>query len=451
MKRGFLSVFLTVTGAATAAWATEYTVSPTGPITSLKSIVGTLQPGDVVNVEPGTYNEVMRVRCNGTVGQPITIRGVGDTRPVFDATGLTVNGVMPNPRAVFQIEGANIVLENIEMRNARNGDNGSGIRLLGSTNAVVRDCKIHDCDMGMMGGDTNVALVDSCDIGFNGTYDYFGYSHNMYMGGDGGLIVRGCYIHDAICGLNFKTRGHYTELWYNWIEGSNEGELSVVDGGSDTTAPNSNLVMVGNVVASKPNRTGNSGKYVNFGSDGASGRRNGTAYVYNNTMIARNSRNDFFWITDTDNESRLVARNNLMTGSDDILVYLFNTYSNHSGDSNYMPRSANVPSNFTNSVLGTNPGLVDLNGGDFQLDEGSVCIDEGTDQLTYVDGDGVTHTVVLDGCYLPGVGLAPRPTVGPIDIGAYEYVPEPATILLLLVGGMAPRRRWSRNHGASSR
>ena len=446
MKRGCLFVFLCVTVAATAAWAAEYHVSPTGPISSLKTIVNSLQPGDVVEVEPGTYNEVMRILCNGTVEKPITIRGVGETRPVFDATGLNVNGVMPNPRAVFQIEGANIILENIEFRNARNGDNGSGIRLLNSTNAVVRDCKISYCDMGMMGGDRNVALIESCDIGFNGTPLYAGYSHNMYMGGDGGLVVRGSYIHDALYGLNFKTRGHYNELWYNWIEGSEEGELSVVDGGSDTTGTNSNLVMVGNVVVSKSSRTGNSAKYINFGSDGTSGRRNGTAYVYNNTLIARSGSNDFFWITDTHNESNLVARNNLMTGSNDILVYLFGTYNNHEGDANWMPQYANVPSNFTNSVLGADPGLVSLAGGDYRLAAGSPCIDQGTSLLAYVDGDGMAHTVNLDSCYLPGVGLAPRPSIGPVDIGAYEYVPEPATVLLLAAGAaLAGGRRRRRS------
>ncbi|MHC4717166.1 MAG: right-handed parallel beta-helix repeat-containing protein [Planctomycetota bacterium] len=372
MARRFVFVVVFVAAVATAASGATYRVSPGGPISSLKSIVNTLQPGDVVEIEPGTYNEVMRVLCNGTADRPITIRGVGRRRPVFDATGQNVNGVLPNPRAAIQIEGANIILENIEITNARNGHNGSGIRLLYSTNAVVRDVKISWCDMGMMGGDRNRALIEGCDIGYNGTAGYNGYSHNMYMSGAGSIVVRGSHIHDALYGLNFKSRAHYTELWYNWIEASNEGEVSVVDGGSNTTRANSNLVMVGNVVVSKPNRTGNSSKYVNFGSDGRSGRRNGTAYVFNNTMIARSVRNDFFWITDAYNESNLVARNNLMFGSDDVLVYLFGSWNNHEGDSNWMPQTANVPSNFADSELGTDPGVVHL-AGDFHLLDGSTA------------------------------------------------------------------------------
>ncbi len=439
MTRQRLLVFMFVTVVTTAASGATYSVSPGGPITSLKSIVNTLQPGDVVEIEPGTYREVMRILANGTVSQPITIRGVGATRPVFDAAGLNVNGVLPNPRAAIQIEGANIILENIEITRASNNHNGSGIRLLNSTNAVVRNVKISWCDMGVMGGDLNTALFEGCDIGFNGTNDFFGYSHNMYMGGPGAVVVRGSYIHDALTGLNFKSRAHYNELWYNWIEASNEGEISVVDGSGDTTRANSNLVMVGNTLVSKTDRPGgNSSKYVNFGSDSRSGRRNGTAYVFNNTMIARNYRNDFFWITDENNESRLVARNNVMVGSNDILTYLFGSWNNHSGDSNWMQLGANVPSNFTNSVLGTNPGL---DGGTYQLAAGSPCIDEGTGNLTYVDGNGVTHTVIPDSSYFPGVGMMPRPTIGPLDIGAYEYVPEPATILLLAAGLAAVGRR----------
>ncbi len=408
---------------AASAGGTVYHVSPGGPITSLKSIVNGLAPGDVVEVASGTYNEVMKVQCNGTVAQPITIRGVGPTRPIFDATGQYVVGDHGSPRGVFQVEGDNIIMENLAMANARNGNNGAGIRLLGSVNTAIRDCKISYCDMGMMGGDAAVALIEGCDVGFNGTPLYDGYSHNFYMDGAGAVIVRGCYIHDALHGQNFKSRAHYNELWYNWIADSNEGEVGPVDS-SYTAWSNSNTLMVGNVVISKPNRTGNTSKYINFGSD-SGGRHNGTMYIYNNTLIAGDGRIDFISITDNYDETHIVASNNIFLGSNDIVTYWWSSYDNHQGSHNWMGTAAHVPSNFTDTVPGASPGFEDFGTQDFRPADGADCIDAGTEPLGYVDGAGVWHELVVDESYLPGQGLVPRSAWGPIDIGAYEYVPLP--------------------------
>lgn len=76
-------------------------------------------PGDIVEIDPATFNEVKRWREPGTATSPIIIRGVGAARPLFDATGKVVDGVLPNPRAVFQIEADYITVENLEFRNAQ--------------------------------------------------------------------------------------------------------------------------------------------------------------------------------------------------------------------------------------------------------------------------------------------------------------------------------------------
>src|SRR5579864_1273636 len=48
----------------------------------------TLHPGDTVEIHSGTYHEFRRWTDNGTADRPITVRGVGTTRPLFDGTGL---------------------------------------------------------------------------------------------------------------------------------------------------------------------------------------------------------------------------------------------------------------------------------------------------------------------------------------------------------------------------
>ena len=58
--------------------------------------------------------------------------------------GLNVDGAMPHPRAVFQVEANYITLENLEFQNARNGDNGAGIRVTSGNNVTVTQLPDHD-------------------------------------------------------------------------------------------------------------------------------------------------------------------------------------------------------------------------------------------------------------------------------------------------------------------
>src|SRR5262245_24790609 len=94
-----------------SAFGATYQVGPTRAFQSLAGLPAR-KPGDVVEIDAGTYNEVKRWKDPG----PLTVRGVGSARPVFDATGKNVGGEMPNPRAVFQIEADDITIENLEFR-----------------------------------------------------------------------------------------------------------------------------------------------------------------------------------------------------------------------------------------------------------------------------------------------------------------------------------------------
>ncbi|MCD6364666.1 MAG: hypothetical protein J7M14_02200 [Planctomycetes bacterium] len=412
-----LTLASVIVALAAASQATEYTV---GPTQGLKSIVNRLTPGDTVRLMPGTYREVMKIQCNGTAAEPITILGLGNV--VFDGAGLNVDGVGANPRAVLQIEGANIIIDNIEIKNASNNHNGSGIRMVYSSNTIIRNVNINNCDMGIMGGNDDYTLIENSDIGFNGTVHYNGYSHNMYMSGAGTVEVRGCYIHDAPYGQNFKSRAHYNELWYSWISDSNEGEIGPVDGGTDTSVPNSNFLMVGNTVISKDDRTGNHGKYVLFGED-MGGAHNGTMYMYNNTCIAGDSRNDFVAVFDRTGGADAVVRNNIFMGSDEIVSYWSSPY--HpviDGSNNWTEVSAAPPANWTDNIRGLAPGFVDTSSDDYRLAESSPCVDAATEPLTYVDGRGVTRTVTVDSSYILGRGVVPRLGPGAMDVGAYEYI-----------------------------
>lgn len=351
--------------------ATTYHVGAQRDIKTLSAISALLMPGDVVEIDPGIYHEVLKIRANGAANAPIIVRGMGATRPIFDAQDMNVSGRGPIPRAIFQIEGAYLFIEHLEFKNARNGENAAGIRLLNSTNATIRDCAINNCDMGIFGGDLQTATIENCDVGFNSTKIHNGYAHNLYMSGNR-VVVRGCHIHDCPFGQNFKSRAHYNELWYNVISNSNEGEVGIVDGKGDTDRPNSNSLLVGNIIVSPPNRTGNHWKFVLFGSE-LGNAHDGTLFLFHNILRAGDLRIKF--ITLADANASLVARDNTFIGKAQLLN-LLQTPLEIVANGNQFPAEVLPP-----------PGWTDASDA----------------PLTYIDGDGIMHTLVMDKKSVPAL------------------------------------------------
>jgi hypothetical protein len=408
-----LSIVLAVVASRTDA--AVHRIGPTEENKSLTSIAAKLQPGDVVEIAPGVYREALRLTASGRKDAPIVIRGVGESRPLFDAEGLNVSGRGSTPRGIFEIAGAYVVIEHLEFKSARNGNNAAGIRLLGSTNAVIRDCKATYCDMGIFGGDKETATIEGCEVAFNGTDKFNGYSHNFYMHGNR-VVVRACHIHDSLYGQNYKTRAHYNELWYNWIADSNQGEVGPVDGKGETDRPNSNVLMVGNVVVSKPNRTGNASKFVLFGSE-LGGSHDGALEMFHNTLVAGSPRIVFVQLDDP--KARAVISSNIFVGSRQIFRAAKNAVS-IAGSNNWVHADASVPAEFAGTISGPDPGFVEAARRDFRLKPDSPCVDRGLAALEYVDGEGANHTLIVDQCYRPHLRLTPRKMIGLPDLGAYE-------------------------------
>lgn len=373
-----------------------------------------LRPGDVVNIHPGTYHEVRRWRANGTSEAPITIQGVGATRPVFDGTGQNVSGKFGAPRAIWQIEGNYYIIKNIEFKNARNGNNGAGIRVTGAYSTIISNVKITHCDMGIMSNDNDKLVVENSEIAYNGTPHFNGYSHNFYLNGNRSTIQY-CYIHDALYGQNFKTRGHFTKLLYNYIADSNEGEVGAVDS-SETESPNSNMVMIGNIIVSKPDRTGNGNKFIDFGQD-LGRKHNGTLYAFNNTFIAGSPSIQFLWASAPD--ASIVAKNNIFYGSNTITLAKY--FSQVHGSNNWVADTARVPSGFRNTTQGRNPGFVNTLVRDYYLTPKSECRNIGATTLTYYDANGKASSGTPTREYVRQMKSVARVSDGSLDTGAYEY------------------------------
>jgi hypothetical protein len=395
--------------------AATYQVGPSRSYQSVRALPA-LSPGDVVEVDPGTYNDVKRWTTSGTAPQPIVIRGVGATRPIFDATNQIVDGVLPNPRAVFQVEAHFVSLENLELRNARNGNNGAGIRVTGGSNVTVRNCRITSCDMGVMSDNNSNLVIEASEIASNGTSLYDGYSHNFYLGGNSATL-RFCYIHDALNGQNFKTRAHYTALFYNYIADSQDGEVGMVDA-AETAATNSHAVMIGNIVISKPRLSGyNSGRFIQFGQD-SGGQHNGTLFAFNNTFVAGDGRIQF--LSANVAGATIIAQNNLFYGSGQLVGTVGGGVS---GTNNWAPSTASVPASFIGTVTGADPGFVNRSARDFRLARSSPCRNLGSSALGFLDGAGTTQSGVPAFEYANRLQHRSRPSDGQLDLGAYEYSP----------------------------
>jgi hypothetical protein len=399
-------------GAANARAAT-YQVGPARSCQTISTLPA-LNPGDIVEIDPGIYHEVKRWTRPGTAAQPIVIRGVGDSRPVFDAEGQNVDGASSRPRAIFQVEGHYITLENLEFKNARNGDNGSGIRITSGNNVTVRHCKITACDMGVMCDNNRNLFIETSEIASNGTSLYDGYSHNLYLGGNDATL-RFCYIHDSLNGQNFKSRAHYTALLYNCIADSQDGEIGLVDA-KETAAVNSHAVMIGNIVLSKPRRSGyNSERFIQFGQDGG-GPHNGTLFAINNTFVAGDGRIKF--LSANAPGASIVALNNIFYGSDQIAGTLGGGIR---GTNNWAASTAILPSAFYGTLKGAAPGFLNLAARDLYLSAASSCRDQGLNVLAFLDGSGASQPGLPLFEYVFPLGSRARPRDAQLDLGAYEF------------------------------
>lgn len=323
-----------------------------------------LLPGDVVEIHSGVYKTPRKYFGGGTASQPVIIRGVGPTKPVFDGRGLTLS----IPRAFFELYGSSDpkvsgqgywIVENVECRYAQNRAsemNAACVRNVNSASVTIRNMKAWNNCSGVMSseasGDT---IIEDSDIGFNGYGD--GHSHNLYLMGQR-AIVRRSRIHDSIVGQNIKTRNRFVELSYNEIYNSQDGEIGIIQAGDGTPAgaaltsqPNSNALVVGNIITTRASRgSGNCCTVVVFGQDMGTVGRNGTLYFTGNTVQALAS-NSMVHLKLDGSEVGLDARYNWFLGSKLILDQREATNKPIVGMNNWAEAGARIPAGFSTPAL----------------------------------------------------------------------------------------------------
>jgi hypothetical protein len=405
------------------------------------------------------YKEKWVIAVQGTEQQPFAVRGVPNEQgelPVIDGRDATTRGQINfwnEDRAVIKIGGANqpaveipawIVLENLDIRSGRPpytftgrsgltsyGTNAASLYVENGQNVIIRNCVFRDSGNGLfVSYASRNVLVEGCWIYDNGIENSI-YEHNTYTAAIG-MVYQFNYLGPlrANCpGNNLKDRSAGTVVRYNWIEGGNR-QLDLVDAEDSSDLVNHpsyrKTLVYGNILI-EPDGAGNS-QILHYGGDSGNTAiyRKGTLYFYNNTVISTRTGNTTLMRLST-NEETCDCRNNVVyvtaPGSrlalldSSGILHLNNNWlktgwqGSHSGLTGIIYDEGGM-------VNGETPGFVDAGAQDYRLMNSSLCIDAGTSLRPEAND--------LSRQYVKHRASEPRPSSGPLDIGAFE-VQQPDT------------------------
>jgi len=269
--------------------AATFTVGPPGSdlqYTQLEAVFddNDLEPGDVVEVEGNaSYSGdiVVGDDDSGSAASPVIIRwrrAGGGSRPLLQGGTNTIKFQQSN----------HVVLEGFEITG------GSNTCLFSEAhNVTVRDVVIHDCPShGILGADQ---LSGSFTLEYSEIYNTGSSSnrHPIYMQSDEVAFpdavfkMRFNYLHDGTGGNLVKVRHQRSEIYYNWLEGSVYQALELIgpdcweqQGGWSTKLRREDADVVGNVIV----QSGSWPNAIRIGGD-LNGRSEGRVRLVNNTIV----------------------------------------------------------------------------------------------------------------------------------------------------------------------
>lgn len=343
--------------------------------------IAAAQPNDTIAIDAaGSYDgDVCAWSTSG-----LTLEGVNG-RPHIDAAGQSAQG-----KAIWVIAGDDTTVDNIEFSGCHVADhNGAGIRQEG-TNLTVRRSFFHDNEEGILAGDKvgSTITIEYSEFADNGAGD--GQSHNVYINHVDTLVFRYNWSHHAYVGHLLKTRALRNFIIYNRLTGEPGGtesyELSMPSGGTS--------YVIGNLIEQPP--TTQNSAMLDYLSEPATANPDDSLFVVNNTFVNDRGSGTFLQIG-ASTATPVVAINNIFYGGGTLCTQ----------------EGALLDYNYS----GSNPMFIDAPSFEYQLQPGSPAIDAGTDP-----GSGEGQSLVATDEYVHPTSGMPRPIVGAIDIGAYEFV-----------------------------
>ncbi len=355
--------------------ARKLQVGPDKTYTMPMQVASVAQDGDTVEIAAGTYKgETATWRANNLV-----LRGTATF------ARLVAPAVIPNQKAIWVIQGRNTTVENIEFTGAKVPDeNGAGMRQDGE-GLTVRRCYFHGNENGILGGGgaNSMVVVEYSEFADNGFGD--GYSHNMYISNIASFTLRYCNSHHAKVGHLVKTRARSNHILYNRLmdeaSGNSSYQIDIPDAGTS--------YVIGNVIQQGPMQDNST--LISFGAE--SQTNGGTdLYVASNTLVNDHASGIFIRAA-AGTTVRLV--NNLFVGPGTVL--------NGAGDT-------------AGNLNSSNPGFVNRAGYDYHLTAGSPALNRGVNP-----GSANDIPLVPLFQYAGNASAISRTSVGPMDVGAFEY------------------------------
>jgi hypothetical protein len=392
---------------AAVAQAATYEVGPGKPYATLEEVDDLLGPGDVVLVSGGgaTYPGGVRLDRAGSPSAPITIRGVGNPRPVLAGSTNTI-----------ELAGDHTVLERFDLT-------GGSFRCLylHGDGLVVRDTVVHDCPAhGILGADTDSgdATLERVEVHHAGGGDRH---HSIYMATDevthpGSVFrMRHCWVHDATGGNLVKSRAERNEIAYNRLEGNalsfHELELIGPDPGGGAVAPGvrEDSDVVGNVLV---HRRADFRYAARVGGD-ATGESEGRYRFVSNTFVgAAGSAYTVFRAFDRLESIEAVGNVMHRPGGLQVLREVEAEWVGGArmltGSANWISAGSEVPGELAGGLGGADPGL----DASLRPVDGSPLVDVGFAATLVAEFEPPLAGMAAAG--------AARPVDEALDVGAYE-------------------------------
>jgi hypothetical protein len=363
--------------AVSAARADTLLVGPQHALKTPSAAAKVARDGDVVEIEPGLYAGDAAVWTqNG-----LTIRSVGGR------AHLRADGTQAQGKGIWVIKGAGTTIEGIEFSGAKAPDrNGAALRLEGP-GLTVRNSHFHDNENGILTGrhlESDI-VVEHSEFARNGAGD--GRSHNLYIGTVRSFTLRFSYSHRAIVGHNVKSRAIKNYILYNRIADEQDGRASYA-----IDLPDGGLSFVmGNLIQQGPendNRT-----VVAYGAEGYKAPLN-ELYFVSNTVVNDDPKGGRFVFVQPGADAVRVV-NNLFAGPGELLA-----------------GKAEARSNLRTAKT----DFVDLDKLDYRPKARAGGIGKGVDA-----GSAYGFSLRPSAEYRHPLAMRPRPTSGPLDLGAHQH------------------------------
>ncbi len=250
MLAGLMLVSLMLAG-ATQARVLE--VGPNSPYTQPRMAGEHAQPGDVIRIAPGTYQDCMVVTADR-----VTIEGAGPTT-VLANTACRGKGILV-------ISGRDVTVRTLVLRGARVADrNGAGIRAEGG-NLTIESVQFIDNENGILTAANQATSVRIRDSVFqsNGKCEPV-CAHGIYAGQIALLRIERSRFRETRVGHHIKSRASRTEIIDSEIIDGPDGTASYL-----IDIPNGGDLLVERTRLSKGPRAENPTGAIMIGMEGAS-------------------------------------------------------------------------------------------------------------------------------------------------------------------------------------